>query len=72
MGSKIWLDYQLGLETALFDVMLSVGFAAFAGVPDTLAVFGVWTNGIYFYPLLALALIYLPLVFPDGRLPSQR
>jgi hypothetical protein len=42
------------------------------GVPDPLAVIGVWANGIYFYPLLALALICLPLLFPDGRLPSPR
>jgi hypothetical protein len=42
------------------------------GQPDLLAVVGAWTQGWYWYLLLSLALIYLPLLFPDGRLPSQR
>ena len=115
MGGKIWMDHQLGLDTSLLDLMLAVGFGAFAvvgavlvarrpqnlvswimvaiglmtalfpaaetyaafvmtkrGSPDPLAVFGVWANDVYFYPLIALALVYLPLVFPDGCLPSRR
>jgi len=42
------------------------------GQPDALAVFGSWI-GLWFWGLiLALAVIYLPLLFPDGRLPSRR
>jgi hypothetical protein len=115
MGSKIWMEYQLGLATYLNDIMLLMGFGAFAlvgsllvakrpgnpvswiivsiglmtglfpaaetyaayvmtirGRPDLLAIFGAWANNLYWVPLLALALIYLPLLFPDGRLPSSR
>jgi hypothetical protein len=42
------------------------------GHPDALAVLGAWIGSWYWYLLLALALIYLPLLFPDGRLPSRR
>jgi hypothetical protein len=42
------------------------------GHPDALAVVGAWIGSWYWYLLLALALIYLPLLFPDGRLPSRR
>ena len=42
------------------------------GHPDALAVVGAWTQGWYWYLLLALALIYLPVLFPDGRLLSRR
>src|SRR5215204_6837740 len=40
------------------------------GRPDALAILGAWTQ--YWYFLLSLALVYLPLLFPDGRLPSRR
>jgi hypothetical protein len=40
--------------------------------PDALAVVGAWTGSWYWYALLVLALVYLPLLFPDGRLPSHR
>jgi hypothetical protein len=43
-----------------------------SGRPDALAVFGVWANSWYWYLLLALTFVYLPLLFPDGRLPSRR
>ena len=42
------------------------------GHPSALAVVGAWAQGWYWYLLLSLALIYLPLLFPDGRLPSRR
>jgi hypothetical protein len=42
------------------------------GRPDLPAVVGVWANGWYWYVLLALVFIYLPLLFPDGRLLSRR
>jgi hypothetical protein len=43
---------------------------ATCGRPDALAVFGAWTQS--WYLLLVLALLYLPLLFPEGRLPSRR
>ena len=61
---------------------LLVGFAALEtyaayvmitrGRPDWLAVVGVWANSWYWFLFIALAFIYLPLYFPDGRLPSRR
>ena len=42
------------------------------GQPDALAVVGAWTGSWYWLLLLALVLIYLPLLFPDGRLLSRR
>jgi hypothetical protein len=42
------------------------------GHPDALAVVGAWTFNWFWYLFLALALIYLPMLFPDGRLLSRR
>jgi hypothetical protein len=115
MGIVAWLNHLLGLPTHYQDVMLVIGFGAYAlvgsllvarrpanpvswimaaiglivglspaaetyaayvmitrGTPDALAVLGAWINAWYWLPLLSLALVYLPLLFPDGRLPSRR
>ena len=42
------------------------------GRPDALAVVGAWANSWSWFVLLALVFVYLPLLFPDGRLPSRR
>jgi hypothetical protein len=42
------------------------------GRPDWLAVVGAWVNSWYWLVFLALVFVYLPLLFPDGRLPSRR
>ena len=42
------------------------------GRPDALAVVGAWVQSWYWMLLLALVFIALPLLFPDGRLPSRR
>ena len=42
------------------------------GHPDAHAVFGTWTQDWCWYLLLALAVIYVPLFFPDWRLLSRR
>lgn len=69
-----WIMIAIGLIVGLFPA--AEAYAAYVmttrGVPDPLAVFGVWANGIYWVPLLVLSLVYLPLLFPDGRLPSRR
>ena len=40
--------------------------------PDALAILGAWAANCLWFVMLALALIYLPLLFPDGRLLSRR
>jgi hypothetical protein len=45
---------------------------AIRGRPDALAVLGAWAANCLWFVMLALALIYLPLLFPDGRLLSRR
>src|SRR5829696_49183 len=40
------------------------------GQPDALAVFGAWIFNCFWFVLLALTFVYLPLLFPDGRLLS--
>ena len=42
------------------------------GQPDALAVLGAWAANCLWFVMLALALIYLPLLFPDGRLLTRR
>jgi hypothetical protein len=42
------------------------------GRPDWLAVVGAWANSWYWLLVLALVFVYLPLLFPDGHLPSRR
>ena len=42
------------------------------GQPDALAIVGAWIGSWYWYLLLALILVYLPLLFPDGHLLSRR
>ena len=55
-GTESWTAYQ----------MVTRGHA------DALGTFGAWGSAWYWYPLLALLFVYLPLLFPDGRLPSPR
>ena len=43
-----------------------------SGRPDWVAVAGAWANSWYWFVFIALAFIFLPLYFPDGRLPSRR
>jgi len=42
------------------------------GQPDALAVFGAWIFNCFWFLMLALTFVYLPLLFPDGRLLSRR
>jgi hypothetical protein len=69
-----WIMATIALMVAIFPA--SGTYAAYViaarGQPDALAVFGAWTQNWYWYLLLALIVIYLPLLFPDGRLPSRR
>lgn len=69
-----WLLTTVGVTVAVFPAMES--YAAHrmttTGEPDALATFGAWFNNLYWLPLLSLVLIFIPLLFPDGRLPSPR
>jgi hypothetical protein len=69
-----WIMAAVSLMVGLFTA--GDAYAAYVmttrGQPDALAVVGAWTQGWYWYLLLSLSLIYLPLLFPDGRLPSRR
>jgi hypothetical protein len=69
-----WIMAAVALMVAIFHA--GDTYAAYVmvtrGHPDVLAVVGAWIGIWYWYLLLALALIYLPLLFPDGRLPSRR
>jgi len=42
------------------------------GRPDVLAVVAAWLQSWYWFVLLGVVFVYLPLLFPDGRLPSRR
>ncbi len=69
-----WIMATVALMVAIFQA--GGTYAAYVivtrGQPNALAVFGAWTYAWFWYPLLALAVIYLPLLFPDGRLLSRR
>jgi hypothetical protein len=69
-----WIMSANALIVGIFPACES--YAAYvmstSGRPDALAVAGVWANSWYWYLLLALTFVYLPLLFPDGRLPSRR
>ena len=71
----------IGWIMAAIALMLSIALASDSytayvvvtrGRPDALAVMGAWIGSWYWYLLLALVLIFMPLLFPDGRLPSRR
>ncbi|MDQ3862778.1 MAG: hypothetical protein M3317_04635 [Actinomycetota bacterium] len=69
-----WIMATIALIVGIFHAADS--YSAYVmvtrGQPDALAVVGAWTGSWYWFLLLGLALIYLPLLFPDGRLPSRR
>ncbi len=69
-----WIMVALALMVGLFPA--GDAYAAYVmtarGRPDALAVAGAWFQSWYWFFLLGLAFVYLPLLFPDGRLPSRR
>jgi hypothetical protein len=69
-----WILATLALMVALFPTgdMYAAYVMTTRGRPDALAVAGAWVQSWYWYLLLALMFVYLPLLFPDGRLPSRR
>jgi hypothetical protein len=69
-----WIMASVALMVSIF--LAGDTYAAYVmvtrGQPDALAVIGAWIGSWYWYPLLVLILVYLPLLFPDGRMPSWR
>ena len=69
-----WIMAAVALMVAIFNA--GGAYATYVmltrGKPDALAVLGAWVANWYWFLMLALALIYLPLLFPNGRLPSRR
>jgi hypothetical protein len=69
-----WIMASTGLMVPVFN--LGTAYAAYVmatrGRPGALAVFGAWAGNWYWFVMLSLALIYLPMLFPNGRLISRR
>ncbi len=69
-----WIMVAISLTASIFPAAES--YAAYVmttrGQPDALATLGVWANEVYWVPLLVLVMVYMPLLFPDGHLPSPR
>ena len=61
----------------MLSVVIALGYYATyvmltRGQPDALAVFGAWVFNCFWFLMLALTFVYLPMLFPDGRLLSRR
>jgi hypothetical protein len=69
-----WILATVALMVGIFPAGDS--YAAYVmsirGRPDALAVLGAWAQSWYWFLLISLAFVYLPMLFPDGRLPSRR
>ena len=69
-----WIMSAIALMVSTF--LAGDSYAAYVmvtrGHPDALAVVSAWIGSWYWLTLLVLVLIYMPLLFPDGRLPSRR
>jgi hypothetical protein len=69
-----WIMASTGLMVPVFNVGSAYATYVMAtrGRPGALAVFGAWAGNWYWFVMLSLALIYLPMLFPNGRLISRR
>jgi hypothetical protein len=69
-----WIMAAIAFMVAIFNA--GGAYATYVmvtrGQPNALAVVGAWTANCYWFVMLALALFYLPMLFPDGRLLSRR
>ena len=69
-----WIMASIGLMVAIFNS--GTAYALYVmdtqGQPDSLAVVGAWAGNWYWFVMLSLALIYLPMLFPNGCLLSRR
>jgi hypothetical protein len=64
-----WILAAVGLMVSIFNV--DGGYATYVmatrGRPDALAVFGAWVANCYWFLMLALPLIYLPMLCRDRQ-----
>ncbi len=69
-----WIMAAIALMLAIFPAAGTYATYVMVtrGQPDALAVFGAWVSNCFWFLFLALALVYLPMLFPDGRLLSRR
>jgi hypothetical protein len=69
-----WIMASVALMVAIFHTgdTYTAAVMITRGRPDALAVVAAWIGNWYWYLLLVLVLIFVPLLFPDGRLPSRR
>jgi hypothetical protein len=69
-----WIMACVGLMVPVFNSgsAYALYIMATRGRPDALAIVGAWAGNWYWFVMLSLALIYLPMLFPDGRLLSRR
>lgn len=69
-----WIMASVALMVAIFHTgdTYTAAVMVTRGRPDALAVVGAWIGNWYWYLLLVLVVIFVPLLFPDGRLPSRR
>ena len=71
------IGWILTANAFMLSVVIALGYYATyvmltRGQADALAVFGAWIFNCFWFLLLALTFVYLPLLFPDGRLLSRR
>jgi hypothetical protein len=71
------IGWIMAANAFMLSVVIALGYYAtytvlIRGQPDALAVFGAWIFNCFWFLMLALTFVYLPLLFPDGRLLSRR
>jgi hypothetical protein len=72
-GSLGPLFATIGVLTVTFDVAEVLAIRAIVAGEDGVAVrLLLWPTGWYWYAVLAGLFVYVPTLFPDGRLPSRR
>jgi hypothetical protein len=70
----VWIMASVALMVAIFHTgdTYTAAVMVTRGRPDALAVVAAWIGNWYWYLLLVLVVVFVPLLFPDGRLPSRR
>src|SRR5918998_5505483 len=71
------IGWIMAANAFMLSVVIAAGYYATyvmltRGRPDALAVIGAWIFNCFWFLMLALTFVYLPLLFPDGRLLSRR
>ncbi len=68
-----WLFAGVGILAAFGSAEAYANYALPRAVdPPVLAVAAAWLNSWFWYPLIALVVLFIPMLFPTGRLLSRR